>query len=156
VLLRDFPDWAGEEPELVARHFSLGLKPDRAVKFWPAAGRRAGERSAHFEAIANLEKGLDDLAKQDGQAKAAEIELDLRIALGDSLLAVEGWSATVVQENYARAQSLCRDVDDSSQIVNVLRAWAMCSSSMARSSNPANWPNHSFPLLKRRTTTTCA
>ncbi len=106
---------------MVARHFSLGLKPDRAVEFWQAAGRRAGERSAHFEAIANLEKGLDDLAKQDGQAKAAEIELDLRIALGASLLAVEGWSATVVQENYARAQSLCRDVDDSSQIVNVLR-----------------------------------
>jgi predicted ATPase len=134
VLLRDFPDWAGEEPELVARHFSLGLKPDRAIEFWQAAGRRAGQRSAHFEAIANLEMGLEDLAKiaassnansnatetEIEKGKATETELDLRIALGASLLAVEGWSATVVRDNYARAQALCRDVDDSSRIINVL------------------------------------
>jgi tetratricopeptide (TPR) repeat protein len=124
VLLRDFPEQAATEPELVARHLSLAGLPERAIEFWLLAGRRAGERSAHVEAIADLENGLRDLELLPESKARDEYEFDLRIALGASLLTVKGWSAPEVEVNYERAQGLSARTDDVRKLFESLRGLA--------------------------------
>ena len=103
VLLRDFANQADAEPELVARHFSLAGELERAVEYWLRAGQRAGERSAHVEAIAHLQKGLQELDRYSDPRTRDEVELDLRVAIGTSLGALKGWSSPEVEMNYRRA-----------------------------------------------------
>jgi class 3 adenylate cyclase/tetratricopeptide (TPR) repeat protein/energy-coupling factor transporter ATP-binding protein EcfA2 len=124
VLLQDFPDWVETGPETVAHHFSLAALPDRAVEYWLRAGQRAGERSAHVEAVAHLEAGLAQLEQLPPAASKDEMEFSLRIALGASLLTAEGWSAPKVAENYERAQELSVSGDDVRKLFIALRGLA--------------------------------
>lgn len=124
VLLRDFPDQADTGPEQVAHHLSLAGLSDRAVDCWLRAGQRAGERSAHLEAIAHLERGLEELKQLPQSASEDEREFALRIALGASLLTVEGWSAPKVADNYERAQELSVGGGDVRKLFMALRGLA--------------------------------
>ncbi len=121
VLQRDFREQAATEPELVARHLSLAGLTEKAVAFWLLAGQRAGERSAHVEAIANLRNGLRELELLPKSSLRDEREFDLRIALGASLLAVKGWSAPDVEENYELAQELSASTGDIRKLFTALR-----------------------------------
>ena len=58
ILSARFPELAEQEPELLARHATLGEVWDRAAPLWLKAGQRAWARSASAEAIAHLEAGL--------------------------------------------------------------------------------------------------
>ncbi|MBT4046509.1 MAG: AAA family ATPase [Rhodospirillaceae bacterium] len=121
VLLHEFPARALAEPEVVARHFSAGKQPRKAVDHWFEAGQRANERSELVEAVSNLRQGLSELLQLEEGPVRSEQELDFRLALGASLLAVEGWSAASVEANYQRAYVLSQSSDDSAKKVNVLR-----------------------------------
>lgn len=121
VLLQGLVDRGPTEPELIARHLSLAGLPDRAVEHWLLAGKRAGERSAHVEAIANLETGLRELDLLPKSQSRDEYEFALRIALGASLLTVKGWSAPQVEENYQRAQELSACTGDVHKLFTALR-----------------------------------
>lgn len=121
VLLHDFPTRALAEPEVVARHFSAAKQPRKAVDYWYEAGQRANERSELVEAVSNLQQGLSELLGLEDSPARSERELDFRIALGASLLAVEGWSAASVEGNYQRVYALSQSSDDSVKKVNVLR-----------------------------------
>ena len=112
VLLRDFASQAESEPELVARHFSLAGQPEQAVEFWLRAGQRAGERSAHVEAVAHLEKGLRQLELLTASPLRDEQELALRVAVGASLATLKGWSSPEVEENYQRAHKISESGSD--------------------------------------------
>lgn len=120
VLLQDFADQAETEPEVVARHLSLAKLPERAVAFWLRAGQRAAERSAHVEAVANLESGLREIEQLPESQSRDEQEFALRIALGASMLTAKGWSAPDVEKNYARAQELGVSGGDSHQLFTAL------------------------------------
>lgn len=124
VLLRDFSEQAGNEPELLARHLSLARLPEKAVEYWLRAGQRAGEQSAHIEAIANLENGLRELERIPESRSRDAREFDLRIALGASLLSVKGWSAPQVAKNYERAQALVAKGGDVRKLFAALRGLA--------------------------------
>ncbi len=124
VLIREFPEQAATGPELVARHLSMGAQPARAAEYWLRAGQRAGERSAHLEAIADLENGLNELERLPESEARDEIEFDLRLALGASLLAMKGWSAPEVERNYQRAEALSAKAGDIHKVFVVLRGLA--------------------------------
>ena len=121
VLLDQFTERAATEPELVARHLSLAGQPEKAVEFWLRAGQREGERSAHVEAIADLENGLRELERMPPSESRDRYEFDLRIALGASLLTVKGWSAPKVEKNYERAQELSAHTGDIRKFFAALR-----------------------------------
>lgn len=121
VLLNTFTDQATAEPEFVARHLSLAGLPEKAVELWLLAGQRAGERSAHVEAIVDLESGLKELERMPASQTRDRYEFDLRIALGASLLAVRGWSAPKVERNYERAQELSAHTGDIRKFFAALR-----------------------------------
>ncbi len=121
VLLEKFTDRATTEPEFVARHLSLAGLPAKAVELWLLAGQRAGERSAHVEAIFDLENGLKELERMPTSQTRDRYEFDLRIALGASLLTAKGWSAPEVEKNYERAQELSTHTGDIRKFFAALR-----------------------------------
>src|ERR1700694_1170203 len=57
ALETQFPDRVETQPELLAQHYTEGGLTAPAVHYWQRAGERAGQRSAHAEAIAHLTKG---------------------------------------------------------------------------------------------------
>ena len=63
-LLRDNPDRATAEPEVIAHHFAQGGLDDLAVEWWGKAGDQALRRSAFQEAIAHLGKAIEMADKE--------------------------------------------------------------------------------------------
>jgi TOMM system kinase/cyclase fusion protein len=119
--LRDkFPEAAGQQPELLAHHFTeAGLVP-QAVDYWELAGERCLKRYAHREAIGHLTRGLEMLRTlpEDPERQAREVKL--HISLGVPLQSTRGYSAPEVEANYARAHALCRQVRLTAQLFPVL------------------------------------
>ena len=56
------------------------------------AAQQAVARSAMTEAVAQLQKGLDLLQSMPDNSARQERELDLRITLGQALIATKGWA----------------------------------------------------------------
>src|SRR5712691_12272687 len=88
---------------------------------WYKAGQRAVERSAHAEAIAHLRQGLELLQTLPETPQRLQREVDMLIALGASLIAVQGYAASEVGETYTCARQLCAHLDDPHQLFPVLR-----------------------------------
>jgi predicted ATPase/class 3 adenylate cyclase len=120
VLVRQFPDRVASAPELVAHHYTeAGLIP-QAIPYWQRAGQIAGQRSAHAEAISHLTKGLDLLKTLPDTSERVQYELTLQIALGAPLIATRGYAAPAVEDAYARALELCRQIEDPPQLFPAL------------------------------------
>ena len=58
-LLRDDPERAAAEPEVIAHHFTQAGLDDLAIEWWGKAGDQALRRSAFQEAIAHLGKAIE-------------------------------------------------------------------------------------------------
>ncbi len=115
---------ADDHQALIAWHYSKAERPDLAVDYWQKAGLDAGRKSAHREAIANLESALEDLARLPHSADRDQREFNIRIALGASRLTAEGWSAPAVAQNYQRARQLSENAGDPRQLFVALRGLA--------------------------------
>lgn len=124
VLLRNKTQETIDYPELIAYHLSHAKRFEQSTQYWLVAGRSAGQRSAHREAIATLERGLEDLAELAASAPRDQQEFEIRTALGASLLSLEGWSAPRVADNYERARALCENSGDTGNLFIALRGQA--------------------------------
>jgi class 3 adenylate cyclase/tetratricopeptide (TPR) repeat protein len=101
-----FPEIIAAQPALLAHHCEEGGLTEKAVGYWLAAGRQAWGRSAAAETVALLRRGLALLpALPDGDRRRGT-ELDLRIAVGQALIASRGWGAPGLGEMYSRAREL--------------------------------------------------
>src|SRR5262249_10254344 len=120
ALEEHFPELCETQPELLARHYTEASLMAQAIPYWHKAGQRAIERSAHVEAISHLTKGLELLETLPGTPERVQQELILQTALGVPLLATKGFGAPEVERVYARARELCRQVEDTSQLLSVL------------------------------------
>ena len=63
LLEERFPATVDAEPELLARHCAEAGRAEQAVDYWQRAGERALVRSAMAEAVAQLTRGLESLAR---------------------------------------------------------------------------------------------
>jgi tetratricopeptide (TPR) repeat protein len=106
VLEARFDDLAKMHPELLGHHFSEAGLPERAIKYWLAAGRIAASRYAHIEAASHAKRGLSELMLLPADNERDADELDLRIILGSALIATEGYAAGGSIENYEKARRL--------------------------------------------------
>jgi len=122
-----FTDIAENQPEILARHLTEAGQTERAVEQWLKAGRRAAGRSAHVEAIAHLKQGLELLVSLPDWPRRSEIESDLQLALGVSLMASKGLSSLEAAEAYERARALCEESGDVTRLVSAL--WGLWHSS---------------------------
>jgi predicted ATPase len=121
VLEAQFPERCATQPELLAHHYTEAGLPMQALGYWHKAGERAIERSAHLEALGHLRTGLDLLQRLPDTPARTQHELTLSTALGVPLRATQGMGAPEVGQVYARARALCQQVEETPQLVPVLR-----------------------------------
>ena len=106
TLEEKFPDTAINRPELVAHHYTNAGLAAKAAEFWLKAGRTAAKRSANIEARNQLEKGLELLDAIAEPEERRRRELDLLVALGPPLIALEGFAAEQTVQVYRRIREL--------------------------------------------------
>ena len=121
VLEARFPALCETQPELLAHHYTEAGLAVQALGYWQQAGERAIERSANLEAIGHLRTGLDLLQTLPDTPARTQHELTLSTTLGVPLRATKGMAAPEVGQVYARARALCQQVEETPQLVPVLR-----------------------------------
>jgi predicted ATPase len=125
VLEDQMPETAETQPELIAHHYSAAGLAEHAVPYWLMAGKQALQRSANVEAISHLNHGLASLESLPDTPERVQQELTLQIALGNALIAIQGYAAPEVRQTYARARELCRQMAGTPQLLPVLYGlWA--------------------------------
>lgn len=111
-VLRDQPERAVAEPELIAHHFTEAGLDDLAIEWWGKAGDQALHRSAFQEAIAHLGKAIE-MAERAGEtsrrapgrmATVSQRLPQLHAAYGNALIAARGHGALETVEAFARAR----------------------------------------------------
>jgi class 3 adenylate cyclase/tetratricopeptide (TPR) repeat protein len=120
-----FPETVAAQPALLAQHCAKAGLADNAVMYWLKAGQQAMVRSATTEAVAQLQKGLDELADLPDGPRRQQQELGLRVALASALAATKGYSATDVGNTIARAHALAEQIDQPEHLVPLIYGqWA--------------------------------
>jgi tetratricopeptide (TPR) repeat protein len=107
ALVDKFPDVVESQPEVLAYHYGEAKLTVEALEFWLKAGKKAASRSANKEAIAHLERGLAVLtAASIPSHERTRWELLLLVAVGPSVMAIQGYGATESQNVFQRAYDL--------------------------------------------------
>jgi class 3 adenylate cyclase/tetratricopeptide (TPR) repeat protein len=113
------------QPELLAHHFTEADMTDHAIRYWLKAGQQALGQSGMVEAAALLRKGLRLILNVPDSIQRQERELDLQIALGQAIIATQGYAAPGVSEAYARARELCEKLECAHKLLPILYGqWA--------------------------------
>jgi predicted ATPase len=120
VLEAQFPETTQTQPELLAHHYTEAGLAAQAVGYWQQAGERSHARSAYMEAVAHLTQGLEVLQTLSDIPMHAPRELEMQLALSQVLAVTKGAGAPEVGHVITRAQELCHQVEDASQLLRVL------------------------------------
>ena len=108
ILERDFPELAENQPEVLAFHYQEAGNHQLAIRCWFKSGQRALAHSANVEAIANLRKTLRLLNALPETPERIKQEIDIQLALGIPLIAVQGYASAETREAFSRARTLCQ------------------------------------------------
>jgi DNA-binding SARP family transcriptional activator len=100
-------DLEAASPQLAAHYDQAGMV-EAAIDTYRVAGARAVSVSALDEAVTMLRRAQTLLADVPPSANRDALELDIRIALGSPLVALEGYGSKDSHQLYERALSLCR------------------------------------------------
>jgi predicted ATPase len=114
------PHTGATEPELLAHHYTEAKQPDRAIPLWQRAGSLALGRVALTEAIAHLNKGLEQGAALPPSAERDGSELDLRTLSGTAWMALKGWAAQEVWDSLFPALGLANSLRRNDSLVPIL------------------------------------
>jgi class 3 adenylate cyclase/predicted ATPase len=125
-ILRDEPERAAAEPEVIAHHFTEAGLDDFAIEWWGKAGDQALRRSAFQEAIAHLGKAIAMADKTAGASApraaptaSASQRLRLQTSYGQALMYSRGLGSEESKTAFARAQQLGAGVDNARERFNV-------------------------------------
>src|SRR5215472_13885817 len=111
------PEMLDSQPELLAHHYTEAGLFENSVAYWSKAGHRSAARSAMSEAVAQLQKGVDQLALLPNTPERQRQELEFRNTLAAVLLAVEGFAATETGQAFARARELWEQLGSPSEFL---------------------------------------
>jgi predicted ATPase len=116
-LLRDEPERATAEPELIAHHFTEAGLDGLAIEWWGKAGDQALRRSAFQEAIAHLGTAIAMTDKAEGGKAAGAFDQrgQLHVAYGNALFAARGYGARETTEAFARAREVASGDKDTNE-----------------------------------------
>ena len=119
-LVQRFGDDVAEGAAPLAVLFETARDYIRAAQFWNRAAQTAARLHAHDETARLARRGLDLLAQEPSSPARAGAELDLQITYGLALKTGRGYAIPEVGAAYARARTLCRQVQDPARTVPVL------------------------------------
>jgi class 3 adenylate cyclase/tetratricopeptide (TPR) repeat protein len=120
LLEERFPESARSAPELLAHHCTEASLIAQAVRYWRKSARKAIERSANAEAIAQLRKGLELIQALPLTSERLMEEVRLQMALTTPLIATQGYTSQDVERACNRALELCQQVGDVPELFAVL------------------------------------
>ena len=132
-VLRDQPEPAAAEPEVIAHHFTQAGLDDLAIEWWGKAGDQALRRSAFQEAIAHLGKAIEMTDRAGattgsaprGSAAPNQRLTQLHVARANALWAARGVGAPETTEAFARARELAYgDKDTPERLPSDFGLWA--------------------------------
>jgi predicted ATPase len=106
VLESQFPEIAGSQPELVARHCAEAGLIEKSAALWAKAGRRSLERSALVEAIAQLNRALEQIATLTATPALRREQIELQVALITPLMLVKGYASPAARAATEQARML--------------------------------------------------
>ncbi len=118
---RDFAASATAEPERLAWHCEQGGLIEKAVRYYQSASDQSQRRSAAAESIRHLSRGIELLDALPEGISRRELELQLQIELGKTVVAAEGWGNADAEAAYQRARELCEDIGELPQVFQVIR-----------------------------------
>jgi Predicted ATPase len=107
ILEHNFPELAENQPEVLAYHYQEAGNHQLAIRCWLESGQRALAHSANVEAIANFRKALQLLNALPETPEQTKQEIDIQLALGIPLIAVQGYASAETREAFSRARILC-------------------------------------------------
>lgn len=95
----------------IALHHDLGGSVAKAVEWYRRAGRAAMEVSGLDAVRQLLGRALELVERLPRNRSRDEQELEMRLALGSALVALEGYGRPRTVETYERARDLCRRLE---------------------------------------------
>ncbi|MBI3636377.1 MAG: AAA family ATPase, partial [Candidatus Rokubacteria bacterium] len=104
-----------EQVEVLAHHAARGGDSAKAATYLHQAGTRAAARSANREAVDFFEAALTQLAEMPETPQTLSDALDVRIAMGASLMAVRGSGSPEAEASYQAALALFERVGDTTR-----------------------------------------
>jgi predicted ATPase len=129
VIEQCFPEICANQPELLAHHFTEAQVPAKAVENWARAGERGQQRGAVLEAINHYRLGLDLLQSLPETRERDDQEIRMNVGLGMALERTKGSGAPQVDSHFERAQRLCQQTGNPSQLFTALygryRCWQL-------------------------------
>jgi class 3 adenylate cyclase/predicted ATPase len=112
-------------PEVKAQHAEAAGLLGRALDLWEEAGTNALARPAYKEAIASFQNGIRLCRALGKELQWRRREQRLYLAMGQALLANQGYSAPATLEAFDRALALAEEVGDVSlQLPALWGQWA--------------------------------
>jgi predicted ATPase len=122
-VLRDQPERAAAEPEVIAHHFTEAGLDDFAIEWWGKAGDQALRRSAFQEAIAHLGKAIEMADKAGGGSTtsataaraSARQRLELQTRYAQAMMWSRGHGSDESMSAFARTLTLAAGVDNASE-----------------------------------------
>lgn len=96
------------ESAQIAAHYDQGGMVDEAIDAYRRAGSRAVAVSALDEAVTAFRRALTLLSELPASTDRDQRELDIRVALGSPLVALEGYGSRNAHMLYERSEALCR------------------------------------------------
>jgi class 3 adenylate cyclase/predicted ATPase len=114
-LLRDQPERAATEPEVIAHHFTQAGLDDLAIEWWGRAGDQALRRSAFQEAIAHFGKAIEmteALSLIAGDKRQASGQLKLHTSYANAMMSARGYGAVQTKAAFERARELAIDSEN--------------------------------------------
>jgi predicted ATPase len=116
VLEEQFPSFAEVQPQILARHFTEASLPGKAAAYWCRAGRQSAAKSAVIEAIRQVRRGLQLVARMTNNRERKLLELDLQVTLGGALRWAKGDAHPEVIGAFGRARDLLLETEGSGTI----------------------------------------
>jgi class 3 adenylate cyclase/predicted ATPase len=111
VLETQFPEIAESRPELVAHHYTEAGLIEKSAALWAKAGLRSQARSALVEAIAQLNRALDQMATLTPTSVLRREEIKLQVAIITPIMHVKGLASAEVKAATERARVLIEEAE---------------------------------------------
>ncbi len=103
-------------PEIVARHFDRAARPEESCAYWMLAAEKSGQRSAHAEAIANLNAALAQAERITETATRARCTIEAQLKLGATFNIQAGPLSPDMAAVLSQAYALARQVNSERQL----------------------------------------
>lgn len=105
--------------EVLALHFEEAGEPDRSIKYYLLAAKKASGRSALAEKASHLKNALRQQDLLPSETQSAERELTLQLQLGRTLIDLRGSGSEEVLTCYERARALSLHTGDAVSLLRV-------------------------------------